>query len=249
MEPLEPLVASTAKQKYDELYEQHKNSEFRDTLIKIKEACDIIEQKVKGNMSNSAIVAISGHHINTIKPKKSPHHAYVELRKEEYAAKRKPPTTVKAELKEIAVQRPRYPASDLDEKTRSFIEGLWLEIRNLKSRNEMLEDTHTNFKKQVLDQTREKPLDARKMLNSGPDDTGSMNIIVAGGDAPMIPLTPNLREALEAVLQLGKRHPKLRLQKDGRLMLETPSQDVMLLYPHQLRTMAEVIGKEVPGGE
>ena len=65
----------------------------------------------------------------------------------------------------------------------------------------------------------------------------------------MIPLTPNLREALEAVLQLGERHPKLHLQKDGRLMLETPSQDVMLLYPHQLRTMAEAIGKEIPSGE
>lgn len=245
---MKPLVASIAQQKYDELWDEHTNSEFRDTLKKIREACDTIE-KIKGNMSNAAIVAISGHHINTIKPKKSPHHAYVQLRKEEYAAKRKPTSIAKVEPKEVAVQRPRYPACDLDEKTRSFIDSLWLEIQNLRSRNEMLENTHNNFKRQVLDQTREKPLDARKMLTNGPDDTGSMDIVVAGGDTPTIPLTPNLREALEAVLQLGGRHPKLHLQNSGRLILETPSQDVLLLYPHQLRAIAEAIGKELLRGE
>jgi hypothetical protein len=113
----------------------------------------------------------------------------------------------------------------------------------------MLEKTHTEFKKEVLNQTRAHPLDARKMLLGGPDDAGSMPLVVSGEEPPVIPLMPELRKALESVLRLGEHHPKLRIQNDGRLAMETPSQDVMLLYPHELRVIAAAIGKEVPNGE
>jgi len=243
---MEPLTAITAQQKYDELIIKRTNTEFQNTLRDFKVACDTIVE-MKGVMSYPNVAKIAKRHPNTIKLDHEGHRAYVKLRQAEYAAKRKTFPILKAENQVVAVARPRYPASDLDQKTRSFIDGLWQDLGDLKNRNALLEATMTEVRKEVLDQTREAPLDARKMLRSGPDDTGSMAIVVAGGDVPMIPLTTKLRQALEKVLELGAHHELLCLEQ-GRLMLKTKSKNILLLYPGELLEIAAAIGKEVPSG-
>jgi hypothetical protein len=244
---VEPLTAITSQQKFEELVRKRTSKEFLDTLKDFKEACDKIEA-IRGKMSYAAVAKIASRHINTIKSDKEGHREYIKLRQAEYEGKNKTALAIKVNAQKVAVQMPRYPASELDAKTRSFIDLQWQEINNLKNRNAQLETTITEVRKEVLDQTREKPLDARKMLRNGPDDTGSMAIVVAGEDAPRFPLTPKLREALEKVLQLGGHHHSLCLEK-GRLMLKTPSRDILLIYPAELRAIAEAIGKELPSGE
>lgn len=236
----------TAKQKYEELVKERNNPEFLKTLNAFKEACDKIVL-IKGVMTYSAVVKIAGCHINTIKNDKDGHRAYIKLRQTEYAVKKNSSPAPKTNKQDIVVQKPRYPASDLDQKTTSFIDGLWNEIADITSRNALLENSMTDIRKKVLDQTRETPLDARKMLRSGPDDTGSMAIVVACGDVPMIPLTPKLRQALEMVLELGGRHP-FYVDK-GSLFLKTPSQEILLMKPSELREIAAAIGKEALDGE
>lgn len=244
---MEPLTSITALQKYDELIQKRPNKEFQDTLMAFKDACDKIE-KMKGKMSYSAIASVSNRHVNTIKADIEGHRAYVQLRQAEYEAKRKSVPAQKASNQKVAAQRPRYPASDLDYKTKSFIDEMWLEINETKNRNRLLENMLSEIRKEVLDKTREKPLDARKMICGGLDDTGSMAIVVAGGNTSMIPLTPRLQQALEKVLQLSGHHKTLCLEQ-GRLILKAPSRDFLLLYPNELQEIAAAIGKEVPSGE
>jgi hypothetical protein len=243
---MEPLTPITAEQKFMELLRKRDNSEFLKTLKDFKEACDKIEV-IKGKMSYAAVAKVAERSISTIKNDPEGHCTYVKLRQKEYEAKKKTAPSAKDNAQEVSVLKPRYPASDLDQKTRSFIDGLWGEIANISNRNALLETTMTEIRKEVLDQTRENPLDARKMLRSGPDDTGSMAIVVACGDVPMTPLTPKLRQALEKVLELGGRHP-FYVDK-GSLFLKTSSQEILLIKPSELREIAAAIGKEVPDGK
>ncbi|MBL0225244.1 MAG: hypothetical protein IPQ16_06600 [Geobacteraceae bacterium] len=244
---MEPLIAVTAQQKYEELINTHTNTEFKKTLMALNDACNKIE-KIKGKMSYAAVASIAGRHLNAIKGDKEGHRAYVKLRQSEYDAKRKSIPARQADEQETVKKKPHYPASDLDPKTKIFIDGLWQEIGYIRNRNSLLEKTLAEVRKDVLNQTREKPLDARKMLRSGPDITGSMAIVVAGVDVPMIPLTPKLRDALEQVLKLGGHHKYLCLENGG-LMLKTPSRDFLLLYPRELQAISEAIGKEVLSSE
>ena len=247
---MEPMTDDemTSEQIYDKLLESRDDAEFRRSLKAFKDACDLIEQKIKGSMSYSAIAGIAKRNAQTIKNDIDGHRKYVKKRQEEYEKKRDSLNALKAVSYGVAVPKPRYPASDLDIKTKCFVDDLWREIEAVKSRNVFLENTISEVRKEVLQKTLEEPLSARKMLQNGPLGEGSMSLVLAGSDAWMVPLTPDLRKALESVLNLHCHHSSLYLDR-GHLMLKALSENMVIMYAKELKAVASVLGKDVLDGE
>ena len=236
---------------YERLIKSKKSKKFLRTLGKIKEACDKIEA-FKGVIAYAAVANIADVAYSTIANAKDTHHLYLTLRIQEQDAKNKskvPGPSVKAGYDRRNNETQRYPASDLDDKSRLFIDELWSDNNLLKSRNQFLEKLQQELEARILNHTHSNPLSAAQMVRAGVDDKGSMLLISSDqGNESIVTLSADLKSALNKILTIHDLVGKpLLLDEQGALVFITPSRKHVLLVPKERRVIEEALkGRNIP---
>jgi len=178
-------------------------------LERIKGACDALDAANAAlsysQVGKMAIQLYGGPKTQSImnSPK---HKAYIDARRRERLASSTRPASAAAPQTGST-----YPATDLDYKTRRFID-------DLRQRNTLLESAMRELKQQVLTATELRPLDLAAMISAGPQ--GDASIAVQQGQSP--PLPAEARDALRQLLDdLVRRVPGVESFKGKGIRLRT----------------------------
>ncbi len=232
---------------YKRLITEVKSPKFKTALRSIKTACDNIEE-INGKMTIQAVARLADLAPETISNAKSTHRVYVKLRIEQYERKlSKPQEPKKDHVKSSDTQMPKYPAADLDDKTRRFIDRLWLEINSLKSDLDMEAKAKKELQKVLNTETLKKPLAAEAMIRAGADEEGAIAIIKKEDNNSM---PEDLKHALSKILDIHKRIGKpFLLSEQGSLLIDTPSRQAIILLANEMaaieRALVSVEDQEV----
>jgi hypothetical protein len=195
-----------------DVYEQFRSegsAKFIAALERIKGACDALDAANAAvsysQVGKMAVQLYGGPKTQSImnSPK---HKAYIDARRRERLSSGARPTSAATPQTGGA-----YPATDLDYKTRRYID-------DLRQRNTLLESAMRELKQQVLTSTEMRPLDLAAMISAGPQGDASM--AVQQSQSPALPA--EAKDALRQLLDdLALRVPGVESFKGKGIRLRT----------------------------
>ncbi|MCA7940600.1 hypothetical protein [Burkholderia cepacia] len=219
----------------DQVFEQLMSvigSKARVSLGRIKAACDKIEA-MRGLMNYSRVAAVTVELFGSPRPQTIQNNrhlkAYIATRISEYrdARSRGRSANFSAKIKEA---EPRYPATDLDSKTRLHIDFLRQDNERLQKENKRLA--------QLLEQASlQRPFSLTEALSCGPTEGLGLDIKLPVAHASM---PTCLLDALEVILR--KQPAVIQVQRRGqsvRLACEVDGVLQTLLSPAQWNEAVE----------
>ncbi len=221
---------------FKRLLQESNSQKFHTSLERIKKACDGIED-MKGLLNYSRVAKYTENHYGSPKRQSIMNskrlRLYIDLRKQEYGNKSPAPKRKKA--KNIT---PRYPTSDLDLKTKVFIDQLHSLNEQLHARNAFLEKAMRNLQQEILHTTRENPIDVRAMIEKGAQEDLSMKIVREQQDKIPQGISTKAKTAIEKLLALADNpHCSLKveiIEGERNLMLKSAMAPETILFADEL---------------
>ncbi|MBL4797327.1 MAG: hypothetical protein JKY50_07930 [Oleispira sp.] len=220
---------------YDELFEKA-GSKAKTSLLHIKKACDLIET-TRGIMNikrvgDLATEQYGGPKQQSIRNSNSLKR-YILCRIDEYQNKSS------GNFKKYSVTKPesKYPVSDLDARTKLFID-------NLVARGEMIEARYNDLKKWQENFTKEHPVDLSEAISSGPSQLGDLSVKY---DMETQILPEEVIVAIRTLLDLPNHLFDIIVEEKGEkraLILKKPSGDHVLLAPNSYKTLTDMINQK-----
>lgn len=224
---------------FKRLVQESSSGKFHKSLEYIRKACDAIEQ-MNGVINYSKVAVYTDNHFGNPKRQTIMNNSrlrlYIDLRRQESSTK--PTHSPKQQYKSNV---PDYPTSNLDTKTKSYID-------QLKAENVFLNNSIKYLKEEVLQETRKNPISLIKSISQGPNEDLSMELA-----------TPNLNQdqtkpqiiaigAIEKLLALANNpdsYLKIQVKNERRvLVLETPGFIGTILFEDELMALENLITEE-----
>lgn len=225
---------------FKRLLAESNSPKFHKSLEHIRKACNAIEN-MKGQLNYSRIATYTEEHFGT--PKKQSIlnckrlKLYIEIRKHEYAATKEKPPKSKEHLSE-----PPYPSSDLDLKTKVYID-------HLRSKVKQQELSIRYLNEEILEKTSKQPISFIESISQGPGEDLSMELTRSiNGKETESYIDHTLKKAISKLLAMVHNpNIPLEVQKKNEkhvIVLETETVKETILFEDEIAVLEKIISTQ-----
>ncbi|MFT5700917.1 MAG: hypothetical protein ACI8ZB_003802 [Desulforhopalus sp.] len=229
------LKPENASECFQRLLQSSKSEKFHISLERIKKACNCIVD-MGGIINYSRVANYTEKHFGGPKRQSVMNskrlRLYIDLRKQEHHT---PHNHIR--IKQDTIE---YPSPSLDQKTKLY-------INKLRAVNTFLETTISSLQHDILQKTKETPIDLAKAISAGPNDDLSMDLKSQNensGDAVLPKSTATI--ILKILMLTSNTNCPLYLEKvDGKdeLILKTTLVHETVLFADELSELNSILNK------